>query len=285
MIRCGTQSGMALISVLWLMLLLTMLAASGTGSARSQLQQAHADLVATQRKYDEQSALYIVIASARKTSCTEVPRNIEFESGLVLVACSAETARLNINHAGYAELSRLFSALDIDSDKASALSDAILDWRDSDSERRSQGAEVNDYLQQGYSNGPANRAFTAVSELRNVFGMTPSIYRKVASYLSVYGRDGRLSVMHMPEPVFASLSGSEHYNFQTFQQVREENSQRMQNRFPLLNERQLDFEPATLLRISVHSTSDNQVTGQLEAVVDIAAGKSRIQHWMQGRVL
>jgi type II secretory pathway component PulK len=55
--------------------------------------------------------------------------------------------------------------------------DAISDWRDSDSEVRTQGAEAEFYGNRGFKYGPRNAAFRSIAELELVAGCWPEYVR------------------------------------------------------------------------------------------------------------
>jgi general secretion pathway protein K len=67
---------------------------------------------------------------------------------------------------------------------ADAVTDAILDWRDPDDQRRPRGAERSDYERAGKV-GPRNGPFATVEELREVMGVTPELYRRLEPIVTV----------------------------------------------------------------------------------------------------
>ena len=95
--------------------------------------------------------------------------------------------QLNINTMGEGQLRNFFSFALRDFATADRLSQAILDWRDTDSIPRSNGAERDDYIRDGRLALPTNQTFREVSDLLNVAGMTPAIYERVAPYLTTRG--------------------------------------------------------------------------------------------------
>lgn len=115
-------------------------------------------------------------------------------------------SRLNLNHVEEEELRRFFRALQVDYGAADRLSQAIADWRDGDDLRRARGAEREDYLREGEPMLPTNRPFVAIAELRYVRGMTSQLYRRVEPLLTVRGT-GQVNLNTAPEPVLTALSG------------------------------------------------------------------------------
>ena len=115
-------------------------------------------------------------------------------------------ARLNLNHAGPAELERLLTALGVEHARATALADAVLDWRDGDDLHRARGAEADAYLALRPSRRPKNAPFDAVEEAREVYGMSDALFARAAPHLTVAG-DGRVNVNSAPAAVLYTVPG------------------------------------------------------------------------------
>ena len=115
-------------------------------------------------------------------------------------------ARIQINRASEADLRRFFAALAIDAGIADHLAQRIADWRDADDFRRARGAERDDYLRAGARGMPANADFSRVDELRDVDGMTPELYSRIAPFVTTLGT-GQINVNAAPREVLLSLPG------------------------------------------------------------------------------
>ena len=115
-------------------------------------------------------------------------------------------ARLQINRATEAEVRRLFVALRLDAGEADRLVQRIMDWRDRDTFRRARGAERDDYLRAGARRLPSDADFTRIEELRDVDGITPELYARVAPFMTVLGT-GQINLNSAPAPVLSSLPG------------------------------------------------------------------------------
>lgn len=105
---------------------------------------------------------------------------------------------------------RLLQALDtveISLSMARELTDAIIDYMDSDDQPRAGIDEQETYrnLQPPYR--PANRPLASVSELRAVAGVTPEIYRALAPLVTVWPVEGsKLNVFTAPPSLLRSLN-------------------------------------------------------------------------------
>lgn len=115
-------------------------------------------------------------------------------------------ARIQINRASEADLRRFLSALAIDAGVADRLAQRIADWRDADDFRRARGAERDDYLRTGARRLPTNADFQSVDELRDVDGMSPELYARIAPFVTVLGT-GQVNLNAAPREVLMSLPG------------------------------------------------------------------------------
>lgn len=115
-------------------------------------------------------------------------------------------SRLHLNRASEAELRALMTALRIDAGDADRAAQAIMDWRDADEFRRGRGAELEEYVQAAAPILPANGPFRSVQEIRNVLGVTPRLFERVAPYLTVRG-SGRINLAAAPPEVISALPG------------------------------------------------------------------------------
>nr|MBX2804652.1 general secretion pathway protein GspK [Hyphomicrobiales bacterium] len=104
-------------------------------------------------------------------------------------------------------LANLFRAANVPTAKARQIADAMLDWRDTDSLRRLNGAEEQDYRRAGLSYRPRNRPFPVVEEMKLVLGMTPQIFAKVEAGLTVYSGKSRVDVRIASPLVKQALRG------------------------------------------------------------------------------
>jgi len=137
---------------------------------------------------------------------------LSHESEIPLIANEAivwrmtdEERKLPLNTMSQPMLTRfIVSQAELVQDKAAALADAVLDWRDEDSDAHPEGAEDFDY--RGGSGGYEckDAPFENVEELLLVRGMTPAVYARLAPFLTVYGT-GRLNINTADEAGLSAL--------------------------------------------------------------------------------
>ena len=104
-----------------------------------------------------------------------------------------EERSLSLNGAPEEVLQRFFEFMGVSRYEAAELASAIEDWRDPDDDQRPLGAERFYYRSLGQPYDCKNGPFENLEELLLVRGMTPSLYRAAAPYLTVYG-SGRLNL-------------------------------------------------------------------------------------------
>jgi general secretion pathway protein K len=95
----------------------------------------------------------------------------------------------------------------VDTDTAQTLSDRIMDWREPGDTKRLNGAKAEDYRAAGYTYGPRNGPFETVDEIKLVMGMTPPIFSRIASSLTVYAQTPSIDPRVAPRNVLLALPG------------------------------------------------------------------------------
>jgi len=115
-----------------------------------------------------------------------VSHEIVLPGGGVSVSIRPETGKIDLNRAPPALLRGLVQSaavnLQVDPDR---IADAILDWRDRDSNPRARGAEDPAYARAGRPYGARDGPFVTVEELNQVLGMNAELYRRLAPALTV----------------------------------------------------------------------------------------------------
>ncbi|WP_435806336.1 general secretion pathway protein GspK [Shewanella psychromarinicola] len=186
------QKGIALLIVLWMSILLTSIV---SGFAYySQIEG-----LLTRRSVDRLTATEAVKAGLALTVyqlkyaseeqpvwADGRPYSINFDDVKLTIRIQDEGGKLSINGASAELWTSLFVSVGVDNDKANELADAILDFRDSDSEYRLLGAEVDDYAQAGLLAGPKNDNIIATEELLQVYGLDYDIFKQIQYAVSPY---------------------------------------------------------------------------------------------------
>ncbi|WP_187275731.1 type II secretion system minor pseudopilin GspK [Parahaliea aestuarii] len=113
--------------------------------------------------------------------------------------------------AQFIRLLQTFEEPALSQQEAAAVTDAVLDWMDSDNIPRPFGAEDDYYFGREPAYRAANRRLSSVSELRAVANITPELYRALAPWVTVWPLEGRskLNIHTAPARVLQSLNADD----------------------------------------------------------------------------
>jgi len=185
------ERGVALITVLWMLVMLSAVVIGLGVSARTETRLARNQLDAARARHLAEAGMQravLALLDSREAPLLrpDGSRGIELRlgGGTVLATVQDECGKIDLN-TGWGELIRgAVQVAGIAGRDADGLTDAILDWRDPDDQRRTRGAERRDYEREGRV-GPRNGPFATVEELRAVIGMTPELYRRLEPMVTV----------------------------------------------------------------------------------------------------
>jgi len=185
------QRGMALITVLWIIMILSLVSFTLASAVRGEM-------VSANDSFDSERAFFMAKGAAEtvyygmvhKTEIAGddspiVKENGEylfpFEYGDVRVRLDTGAGRIDLNGASDVLLASLFDSVGVNQETKNRLVDSILDWRDADDIPHLYGAEVDDYPEnRGITDRrltvPRNGPFATVDELLKVKNMTPEIF-------------------------------------------------------------------------------------------------------------
>lgn len=231
-VNARTQRGIALIVVLWAGVLLGIMAATLAFAARTEVTLAAnvRDQAKAQALADAgiQRAIATLGSRARELAMIADGRSYEFAlgDGQVRVQVRAETGKLDLNRAPEALIFGLFSTIEAANPMLSMdsrqLSDAVLDWRDADFQRRPYGAEDSDYNAAGDPWGANDRPFLAVSELRRLAGLSAEVFAAIRAHVTVYATSGRIDPSSASREVLLAVPGLDSASVDAFLVEREQ---------------------------------------------------------------
>jgi general secretion pathway protein K len=208
------QRGVALVLVMWVAVLLTVIASSFIVERRTEMlvvrnsvSMARAEAVADAGVQRAVFEMYRTDNAPEAWKRDGTVYDWSFDNVPVKVEIRDESAKIDINTASDALLRGLFLSLGLADDEAARIVDAILDWRDADSFKRPNGAELPEYRAAGLSYGPANAPFQATEELQLVLGMRPELYRRVAPLITVFSRQPGINPQLASREVLLALPG------------------------------------------------------------------------------
>jgi general secretion pathway protein K len=204
--------GIALVSVLWVVALLAIVATGLTASVRSESRIVSNTTELLQAQYAveggvELAAMNLMYPQAVRWPADGSVRELYIGAARVRIATTDITGKIDINHAPAELLRGLLVQTNVEDDQIDMLVGAILDWRDSDDFRHLSGAEDSDYRLARLPYGAKDGRFDSVDELRLVLGMTEEIYASIESSLTIYSGQVGVNPLHASGQVSAALSG------------------------------------------------------------------------------
>lgn len=207
------ERGIALVSVLWLVALLAVIASSFSVSTRTEVLLARNQIDSTQARYVAEAGIQLGILQLldpnRQKAWPADGSAQEFTLGEVQVriAIQDETGKIDLNMAPAELLVGLLQSVGVEAAERDRLADAILDWRDTDDLRSANGAEAKEYEAAGLPYGPKNATFDSVEELERVIGMTPAVYRKLQASVTVNSQRAAINPAAAPRSVLVAIPG------------------------------------------------------------------------------
>lgn len=223
------QNGIAIIIVLWVITLLTLIAASFMTVMRSDIQvvtnsmgRAKAEASANAGIQRAMFELFKPVNTPERWGADGVAREWSYQDAAITITMNDEAGKIDINTASEALLRSLFQSQGLTPDEAVAIVDAMNDWRDQDSVKRLHGAEEAEYLAAGLKYKPANAPFQAIEELKLVLGMTPHIYERIAPLITIYSRQPGVYAQIASRAVLRAIPNVTDEQVDTYLQLREQ---------------------------------------------------------------
>ena len=178
----GAQHGIALVSVLWLLMLLTAVVLTMVRESRLAIQSAAIYAGELQTQAEVQGAIYQSIYQLA-TGISAVSVIAELQAKGFEIDIMDERAKLNINNASVTELEAYLASHGFTA--AETLAMRIVDFRDKDDEAAEGGSERGLYKSKGLAYPPGNRNFLHVNELSRVPGFEGGLSDEILRGLSV----------------------------------------------------------------------------------------------------
>lgn len=93
----------------------------------------------------------------------------------------------------FVRLLQTFEDLQIDTERAIEIAEAVYDWMDPNQEREGFGGmEEGDYAAAGFNYRPSNLGLNSLSELRLIPAVSPQLYRRLREHVTVWPSYGRM---------------------------------------------------------------------------------------------
>ena len=205
---------MALVLVLWLVVLLSVIAAGHSRNSHIETRLAARQVDTNASRHVAEGILQLAILDLLLSNREEP---IDTSGRAWPVQALGRSATISIRRAsGYIDLNKaddtvlhaLFVAGGASDAQAQQLAHAVMDWRDADDLLRMHGAEDDDYRSAGLSWTARDAGFVRIEELQYVFGMTGQVYRAVLPYVTVHSGQSGFDLDAAPEFLINALTGA-----------------------------------------------------------------------------
>jgi type II secretory pathway component PulK len=196
--RPGPTGGFVLVSVLWLLALLTVVTLVLLTTVRLDVRAAgqlarHAEAEALADGLTRLVALRLGDRARRPLAPETItadgnPYTCSHEEAVVEIAVTDVGGLVDLNTASVRLLAWLLLGHGLAADKAAALAAAIVDFRDEDDLPSPNGAESAAYRAAGLRQEPKNAPFESVTELDQVLGMDLALFARLRRVTTVHSR-------------------------------------------------------------------------------------------------
>lgn len=207
------QRGLALISVLWALSILSLIAAAMVSSStlsyraeRNLLRHVEAEMLA--EAAINRALLGITDTRAQmRWRAGGPPQDVSFRDARASVWIEDESGKIDLNATNRDLLEGLFKSAGIESAEADALADRVVEWRTPADAEHFQNASRFDYRAAGHGYRPRNGPFQSIDELKLVLGVTPQLFRRIAPALTVYSKRDKIDESFAPKEALLALPG------------------------------------------------------------------------------
>jgi len=212
-VRLYHQQGVALVLVLWMLALLTVMTMGYSTTMRTETRLISNEVqIASARALAQGGIWYATRQLLANTPDQQwlhdgTPRLLRYAEAETEIRVYDEAGKIDLNSASAALLLGLLRSAGLGPSEALQMLHAIEDWRDPDDEVRTHGAENAHYYNVGLGYGAKNGPFNSVGELRQVLGMTESLFRQIAPALTVYSHRSTINPEAAPPEALLALPG------------------------------------------------------------------------------
>ncbi len=205
------QRGWALIATLWVLAILSMLAAASQTLTLTSAKTEHRAQDAARAASDLDAAVARAAAGIVDPDLNQrwridgEARRFTFDSLPLDVAVQDQLGCLDLNAADISILRQLLQSAGLAPAAADALADHILDWRSSADLHRLHGATDADYAAAGLGYRQRHGPFQTIDELKLVMGMTPALFERLRPALTVYSHRPGFDATTAPREALMAL--------------------------------------------------------------------------------
>ncbi len=193
--------GFALIAAISMAMLLAVVASIFTASVRSYIAEHSATFATAEAEAFAEAGVNLAVLDLVQAVSQGTRRRFPLDGtptacrlpdlGVLAIRVRDEAGKVDLNIATEALLRALLTGAGLSATDVTAKIEAIADYKDSDSDRRLNGAETDEYRLAGRPGGPKDAPFDAVDELSRVFGFDSDLVNILRPFVTIHsGQDG-----------------------------------------------------------------------------------------------
>jgi general secretion pathway protein K len=191
--------GIALVSVLWVLVLLSSVAGATVMAARTSATLSRNLIDAASTRNLAEGAIHLAVLNLYRADSGRwmgdgTTHQLPLGGASIHVSATNESGKVDLNFGSEELLRRLVVAAGADDERALAITAAILDWRDADNLHRLNGAEARAYKSRNLGYEPSNANFVSVDELRYVLGIDQELFETLRPSVTVHSGQAGINV-------------------------------------------------------------------------------------------
>lgn len=207
------ENGWALVTVLWIVMALSLIAAATEALTFNTYRLQRHALEKAQIDAALSAGIVRAVMGIEAPDINDrwrvdgISKEWEFDDIKLTISIQDELGRFDLNAVDASVLSTLLKAQNLPRDEVDTLTDRILDWRSPNDLHRLHGATDADYAAAGLTYHPRHGPYQSVDEVQLVLGMTKDIFEKIRPALTVYTKKPTIDPAHAPREALLALYG------------------------------------------------------------------------------
>lgn len=204
------ERGFALLLVIWVLAILSVVAAGFAAATRSETRLARNLMEAARARTLAEAGVARATAALLETNpqarwrADGTPYPMSFENGSIRIRIEDENGKIDLNLTPTELLSGLCTELAIDDDTCAALVGGVTERRRAAAPAQPPGFR---FGAPPPTQDRQNAAFTSLQELRQIPGVDADTVVRLSPFLTVYGQNGRIDPMVAPREVLLAIPG------------------------------------------------------------------------------
>lgn len=209
--RLRDERGLALVSVLWALSILSLIAAAMMSSSVLSYRMERNDWRHLQAQTLAQFAINRAILGLtdarddKRWRIDGVPEDFTVGDARVEVRVQDEIGKIDLNAADGSVLKQLFISAGVGVDEAGTLADRVVAWRAARDQDNPDDMDQASKAAANTSFRPRNGPFQSVDELQLVAGMTPELFERIAPAITVYSKQSSIDQQVAPKEALMAL--------------------------------------------------------------------------------